>query len=333
MKQILNDLTAYRSLGRERARQVLIDLATGRYNASQMSAFMTVYMMRAITLEELEGFRDAMLELCVSVKFDRPVMDVCGTGGDGKNTFNISTLSAFVVAAAGQPVAKHGNYGVSSVSGSSNVLEYFGCRFTNDLSMLSRCMEEANIAFMHAPLFHPAMKGVAPVRKELGVKTFFNMLGPMVNPAFPSRQMVGVYSLELARQYGYLYQQTTKDYVIVHDLAGYDEVSLTGPFKVFSNLGEQVWGPEDLGLPECLPGQIMGGATVEQSASIFLDILEGRGSEAQCNVVIANAGVALFSANRSAGMQQAVTAAREALVSGKASQIFRKLISLTAWRS
>ncbi|MFM7429306.1 MAG: anthranilate phosphoribosyltransferase, partial [Flammeovirgaceae bacterium] len=196
MKTVLNELIDHHSLTKETARQVLVDLASGKYNPAQMSSFMTVYMMRSIKTEELEGFRDAMLELCVPVKLDVPAMDVCGTGGDGKNTFNISTLSAFVVAAAGQPVAKHGNYGVSSVSGSSNVLEYFGYQFTNDVDELKRSLDRANICFMHAPLFHPAMKNVAPIRKELGVKTFFNMLGPMVNPAFPKKQLVGVFSLE-----------------------------------------------------------------------------------------------------------------------------------------
>ncbi len=186
---------------------MLVDLASGKFNPSQTSAFMTVYMMRGITVDELAGFRDAMLELCIPVKFDEPVMDLCGTGGDAKNTFNISTLSSFVVAAAGQPVAKHGNYGVSSLSGSSNILEYFGYKFTNDKDELKRSLDRANICFMHAPLFHPAMKNVAPIRKELGVKTFFNMLGPMVNPASPKRQLVGVFNLELARQYDYLYQQ------------------------------------------------------------------------------------------------------------------------------
>ena len=294
MKQILNELIEHRSLSKQTAREVLLDLATGKYNQSQMSAFMTVYMMRAITIEELEGFRDAMLELCVPVWFDQPVMDVCGTGGDGKNTFNISTLSSFVVAAAGQPVAKHGNYGVSSVSGSSNVLEYFGYKFTSERSELESALERANICFMHAPLFHPAMKNVAPIRKELGVKTFFNMLGPMVNPSFPTRQLVGVFSLELARQYGYLYQKTNKDFVILHDIQGYDEISLTGPFKVFSNEGEILYEPSDLGLPEGDAHGIRGGSTVEESASIFLNILEGNGTEDQKNVVIANAGMALL---------------------------------------
>lgn len=330
MKQLLHELIEHRSLNKDRSRQALIDLATGKFNPSQMSAFMTVYLMRPITLEELQGFRDAMLDLCVETKFDQPVMDVCGTGGDSKNTFNISTLSSFVVAAAGQPVAKHGNYGVSSVSGSSNVLEYFGFRFTNDRSVLERCLERANMAFMHAPLFHPAMKSVAPVRKELGVKTFFNMLGPMVNPAFPTRQMVGVFSLELARQYGYLYQQTNKDYSVVHDLGGYDEISLTGPFKVFSNEGERIYEPADLGFDELLPEELLGGDSVRESAMMFMNILEGRGTAAQNNVVIANAGLALYTADRRAGLADSLAKAREALDSGAACETFKKVINLSA---
>jgi anthranilate phosphoribosyltransferase len=326
MKEILNELIEHRSLSQQVARQVLVDLASGKYNASQMSAFMTVYMMRSITIQELQGFRDAMLELCVPMRFDVPVIDVCGTGGDGKNTFNISTLSAFVVAAAGQAVAKHGNYGVSSVSGSSNVLEYFGYKFTNSRIELQKSLERANIFFMHAPLFHPAMKNVAPIRKELGVKTFFNMLGPMVNPAFPPMQLVGVFSLELARQYGYLYQQTERSFAIVHDLQGYDEISLTGPFKVFTNEGEKILEAEDLGLVEIKPGQIKGGTTVEESAGIFMDILQGRGTEAQNSVVAANAGMALYCCNRTETLVNSVRKAREALESGKALKIFNSLL-------
>lgn len=327
MKQVLNELIDHQSLTKQEARQVLIELASGKYNPSQMSSFMTVYMMRNITVEELEGFRDAMLELCIPVRFDEPVMDVCGTGGDGKNTFNISTLSSFVVAAADQPVAKHGNYGVSSACGSSNVLEYFGYQFTNDVDELKRSLDRANICFMHAPLFHPAMKNVAPIRKELGVKTFFNMLGPMVNPAFPTRQLVGVFSLELARQYGYLYQDTDKDFVILHGLDGYDEISLTGPFKYFFNKGERVATPADLGLPQVTSADIAGGNSVEESAKIFLNILEGKGTEQQNAAVIANASMALFCADQEAGIEQAVAKATEALASGKAYEVFKKLLN------
>lgn len=328
MKHILNELIAHRSLSKEEAKNVLLELATGKYNASQMSAFMTVYMMRAITISELQGFRDAMLELCIPVRFDEPVMDVCGTGGDGKNTFNISTLSSFVVAAAGQPVAKHGNYGVSSVSGSSNVLEYFGFRFTNDYEHLKRSLEETNICFMHAPLFHPAMKNVAPIRKELGVKTFFNMLGPMVNPALPPRQLVGVFNLELARQYGYLYQDTGKSFIILHDMNGFDEVSLTGGVKVFSNQGERVLEPGDFGLEELQTMELAGGATVEASARIFRDVIEGKGTHAQMAAVMANAGLALFCGDPARSLQDCVALAGEMLRSGKALQVFRKAMEI-----
>jgi anthranilate phosphoribosyltransferase len=326
MKQVLNELIDHRSLTKETAREVLMDLASGKYNPSQTTAFMTVYMMRSITVDELQGFRDAMLELCIPVHFDQPVMDLCGTGGDGKNTFNMSTLSSFVVAAAGQPVAKHGNYGVSSACGSSNVLEYFGYKFTNDINELKRSIDRANICFMHAPLFHPAMKNVAPIRKDLGVKTFFNMLGPMVNPSFPKRQLVGVFSLELARQYGYLYQNTDKDFVILHTLGGYDEISLTGPFKYFYNKGECMAEPADLGLPNLNDEDIRGGNTVEESAVIFMKILEGKGTPAQNAAIIANAGMALFTGHQQEGIAVACAKAKEALESGKALNAFKKLI-------
>lgn len=326
MKQILNELIDHRSLSRETAHRVLVELATGKYNPSQTAAFMTVYMMRSITVDELEGFRDAMLELCLRMDFDRPVIDVCGTGGDSKNTFNISTLSAFVVAAAGQPVAKHGNYGVSSACGSSNLLEYFGFKFTNDADALRRTLDRANLCFMHAPLFHPAMKNVAPIRRELGVKTFFNMLGPMVNPAFPDLQLVGVFNLELARKFGYLYQQSGKEYVILHSLDGYDEVSLTGPYKYFFNGGEQIADPADFGFALRSPSDLHGGDTIEASARIFLNVLEGKGTDAQNDAVIANAAMALYCADQKNGLEDAIARAREALVSGKALEKFKRFL-------
>lgn len=327
MKEILTELIDHRSLTKETAKRVLVNLASGKINSSQISSFMTVYMMRGITVDELEGFRDAMLELCIPVQFDEPVMDLCGTGGDAKNTFNISTLSSFVVAAAGQPVAKHGNYGVSSFSGSSNILEYFGYQFTNDLDELHRSLSRANICFMHAPLFHPAMKNVAPIRKELGVKTFFNMLGPMVNPAFPKRQLVGVFSLELARQYGYLYARTDKNFLILHSTDGFDEVSLTSAVKYFSNQGESLIEPEDMKLPRLAVADLFGGLTMKEAAQIFLNVLEGHGTPQQNSVVIANAGMALFCADQKKGIERAVTQAKEALESGKALAAFKKLIN------
>ncbi|MEO0334488.1 MAG: anthranilate phosphoribosyltransferase, partial [Bacteroidota bacterium] len=216
MKNILNTLVEYKSLDKQAAKEILVRLAQGEFNQSQMAAFLTVFLMRSITVEELEGFQEAMLELCVPLNIaEYDAIDLCGTGGDGKNTFNISTTASFVVAGAGQNVAKHGNNGVSSVCGSSNLLAHFGYEFTNDANKLKQSLDQAGICFLHAPLFHPAMKNVAPVRRELGMKTFFNMLGPMVNPSFPKKQLVGVFNLELARLYAYLFQKSDKQFVIL----------------------------------------------------------------------------------------------------------------------
>ncbi len=331
MKKILNDLFEYKSLDKATAKEILINLTLGKYAQSQVAAFLTVYMMRSITVEELEGFRDAMLELCIALPLDDyDAIDLCGTGGDGKDTFNISTLASFLVAGAGQPVAKHGNNGVSSICGSSNLLAYFGYTFTNNQKLLCKSIEEAGICFLHAPLFHPAMKNVAPIRMELGVKTFFNMLGPMVNPSFPKKQLVGVFSLELARLYGYLYQKTEKQFMIIHALDGYDEVSLTGAFKLFSNGSEKMMQPEDLGMATLHAGQLSGGDTIEASAKIFLDILEGNGTRAQNDVVIANAAMALQCANAGRPIEESVAMARESLTSGKALQTFKKLLAISA---
>lgn len=330
MHEILTTLTAQGSLSKERARNALLGLASGKFNAAQMSAFITAYMMRPITITELEGFRDAMLELCVPVRFNDPVMDVCGTGGDGKSTFNISTAAAFVVAAAGQKVAKHGNYGVSSVSGSSNVLQALGYSFSTDMDFMHRCMDEANICFLHAPLFHPAMKSVAPIRKELGLRTFFNMLGPMVNPARPTRQLVGVFSLELARQYGYVYQRAGTDFTIIHDLNGYDEVSLTAPIKAFTNFGERMLQPDDFGLELLRPVDLLGGDTVDEAARIFLEVIQGEGTRAQTNVVSANAALAMKTAGMVTSLQEGVLLAQEILKSGKASHALKRIIQLSA---
>ena len=291
MKDILNRLINNQILSREESKEVLTGLATGQYNNSQVASFLTIYLMRAIRVEELEGFRDAMLELCNPVDLEGfNAIDVCGTGGDGKNTFNISTISSFVVAGAGVNVAKHGNYGVSSINGSSNVLEYLGVKFSGDADQMKRSIEASGICFMHAPLFHPAMKNVGPIRKELGVKTFFNMLGPMVNPAFPPNQLVGVFNLELARLYGYLYQNTSKHFSIVHALDGYDEISLTGSFKLISNQKEEVLAPVDLGFDALQQHQLHGGETIKEAADIFKSILTGQGTGAQNNAVLANAG-------------------------------------------
>ena len=329
MKQILNRLINHETISKEEANAVLVNISRGEYNQNQISAFLTVFMMRSITLDELEGFRDALLELCLPVDLNGyDPIDLCGTGGDGKDTFNISTLASFVTAGAGVPVAKHGNYGVSSGCGSSNVMEHLGIKFSNDSDFLNRSMDEAGICFLHAALFHPAMKNVAPIRKSLGVKTFFNMLGPMVNPAFPKNQVVGVFDLELARMYGYLYQKTDKNFSILHALDGYDEISLTGSTKVISNDSEGMIKPEDVGVQKLSPESIAGGNSIESASRIFVDVLEGKGTDAQNNVVCANAGMAIKTVKK-VTIREGFEIAKESLASGKALNSFKKLRQLS----
>ncbi len=329
MKKILNRLINHETISKEEARSALVNISKGIYNQSQVAAFLTIYMMRSITLEELEGFRDALLELCIAIDLSEynPV-DLCGTGGDGKDTFNISTLSSFVTAGAGIKVTKHGNYGVSSKCGSSNVMEHLGIKFSNEKDFLKRSIDQAGICVLHAPLFHPAMKNVAPIRKELGVKTFFNMLGPMVNPTFPKNQMVGVFNLELARMYGYLYQNTDKNFTIVHALDGYDEISLTGNTKTITNHTERILMPQDFGVQAVLQEEIFGGDTIEESAAIFMNILNGKGTEAQNNVVCANAGMAIATVEGVLPIE-GFGKAKESLLSGKGLIALKKIIELS----
>lgn len=325
MKEILNRLINQEIISKQEAKNVLVQISSGAYNQSQIASFLTVYMMRSVSVEELDGFREALLELCLPVDLsDFETVDLCGTGGDGKDTFNISTLASFVTAGAGVKVAKHGNYGVSSTCGSSNVMEHLGIAFTSNEEKLQQCVDKAGICVLHAPLFHPAMKNVAPIRRELGVKTFFNMLGPMVNPSFPKNQIVGVFNLELARMYGYLYQTTDKQYAILHDLAGYDEISLTSRAKMITNSEDRIFSAENLRISEVSPSEICGGRSVAESAKIFMSVLEGEGSEAQNNVVCANAGLAI-SVVKGIDHVSGYELARESLQSKRALRSFRKL--------
>ena len=329
MKEILNYLYEHKTLGRDEARNVLTNIAKGVYNHSQIASFISVYLMRSITVEELGGFRDALLDLCIPVDLSAyDAIDLCGTGGDGKDTFNISTLTSFVVAGAGVKVAKHGNYGVSSSCGSSNLMEHAGYTFSSDTSKLKEEIEKSGICFLHAPLFNPAMKNVAPVRRELGVKTFFNMLGPMVNPSFPKRQLIGVYSLELARIYNYLYQSSDKQYVILHSLDGYDEISLTGPAKVITREMERIIQPVDLQMHKHDPALLSGGSTVDDSMKIFMNVLDNNGSQAQKEVVMANAALALKACFPEEGLGDCVARAEESIESGAAKNAFTTLIEM-----
>jgi len=329
VKNTLQHLFEHKTLSRQQAKDVLVNIGKQAYNEHEVTAFMTVYLMRSITIEELEGFQDALLELCVPVDLgDVPVIDIVGTGGDGKNTFNISTLSCFIVAGAGQPVAKHGNYGASSVSGASNVMEKLGYTFKNNSSALQNELDKAGICFLHAPLFHPALKAVGPIRKNLAMRTFFNMLGPMVNPANPAYQLVGVFNLEMARIYNYLLQRTGKPFTIIHGLDGYDEISLTNDTKVITQSGEQVFSAIQLGKRNVDARDITGGQSVDEAAAIFRTIINGNGSWAQNAVVLANAAMALQSTGKYVNYETAYQAAVDSLESGKAKQCLDKLIAL-----
>ncbi|MDC1317066.1 anthranilate phosphoribosyltransferase [Flavobacteriaceae bacterium] len=329
MKDIINKLSSHNTLSKDEAKEVLLNISKGKYNNSHISSFLTIFMMRNITLEELQGFKEALLELCIKIDLsDYNTIDLCGTGGDNKDTFNISTLSAFVTAGAKVNVSKHGNYGVSSSCGSSNVLEFLGIKFSNNKDFLKKSIEKSGICILHAPLFHPAMKNVAPIRKELGLKTFFNILGPLVNPSFPKNQIVGVFNLELARLYSYLFQKTNKYYAIIHSLDGYDEISLTGNVKIITRNEENIFSPQDLSLQKLNSKSINGGETIKESAKIFMNILQNKGTKSQNQVIFANAGLAISTA-LNISIEDGIEKAKEALKSNKAFEAFNKLKNLS----
>ncbi|MDO6813039.1 anthranilate phosphoribosyltransferase [Tenacibaculum soleae] len=329
MKDILNNLYQHKKLSKTEAKQVLIDITSGKFNEAHLASFMTVFMMRPISVNELSGFRNALVELAIKVNFsDYNTIDIVGTGGDGKDTFNISTLTSFIVAGTGQKVAKHGNYSVSSQSGSSDMLESFGYQFTNDETVLKSHLEQANICFLHAPKFHPAMKAVSVTRKALALKTFFNMLGPLVNPSSPKNQLLGTFNLEVARLYNYILQEENTNYGIVHTLDGYDEISLTSGFKLFTKKGEQLINPEDLNQKRIEQSAIFGGKSVADAAKIFKNIINGNGTEAQNSVVLTNAAFALKIVNDKKSFQDAYEEAKDSLLGLKAKQTLEKLINL-----
>jgi anthranilate phosphoribosyltransferase len=330
MKQILNRLFEHQYLSREEAHDVLTRLAAGCYNDSQMAAFITVYFMRSVSVDEVLGFREALLDMRVPVDELRAYnpIDIVGTGGDGKNTFNISTAACIVVAGAGYKVVKHGNIGATSVSGASNVMEEHGVQFTTNLSALQKSLEETNFAYLHAPLFSPALKVVSPIRKSLAVRTFFNILGPLVNPLMPKRQVLGVYDLKMARLYNYIYQENGSDFSIVHTLDGYDEISLTDHFKIINPRGETLYRPEDLGFHRVLPQDLFGGATPRDAARIFDSVLSNRATNSQKDVVIANAAVAIQTIEPQLDLPTCIDKARESLESGRAQIAFTKFLAL-----
>ncbi len=331
MKNILYNLFEHKYLGREEAHLILHKIAQGEYNAAQIAPLITVFLMRNISVDELCGFRDALLDMCLPVDLnDYNPIDIVGTGGDGKNTFNISTAACFTVAGAGYAVVKHGNYGATSVSGASNVMEQHGIKFTNDVDKLRRSIEGSNVAYLHAPLFNPAMKAVAPIRKALAVRTFFNMLGPLVNPARPRYQLLGVYNLPLLRLYSYTYQASDVNYAVVHSLDGYDEISLTTDFKVATAQSEKIYTPESLGFRRASEESLSGGESVEDAAKIFDNIMNNRATTQQKSAVVANAAFAIGLREPTKSIEECIAMANESLESGRAAEALRKFIELNS---
>ena len=331
MKQILYKLFEHRYLGRTEARDILQNIVQGKYNDAQIASLITVFLMRNISVEELTGFRDALLEMRIPVDLSEYApIDIVGTGGDGKNTFNISTAACFVVAGAGYPVVKHGNYGATSVSGASNVMEQHGVQFTSDMSRLRKSMDMCNIAYLHAPLFNSAMKAVAPVRKALGVRTFFNMLGPLVNPALPKYQLLGVYNLPLLRLYNYVFQESDTRFAVVHGLDGYDEISLTGEFKVPTSTTETIYTPESIGFNRYCEQDLDGGKSPDEAARIFDRVLQGEATPAQTDCVIANAAFAIRVIEPEKSLADCIALARESMESGRALKTLKMFVELNS---
>lgn len=331
MKQILYRLFEHQYLGREEARKILEEIAAGKYSDTQVAALITVFLMRSISVEELSGFRDALMDMRLNIDLSEySPIDIVGTGGDGKNTFNISTAACFVVAGAGYHVVKHGNYGATSISGASNVMEMHGVKFSSDRDKLARSIGECGMAYLHAPLFNPALKAVAPVRKSLAVRSFFNLLGPLVNPAKPAYQLLGVYNLPLLRLYSYTYQQSGVRFGVVHSMDGYDEISLTSEFKVTTAESEKVYTPEMLGMERCREEELYGGDSVEEASRIFDDVLQTKASRAKMNCVITNAAFAIRVINPQKSIEQCIDEARNSLYGMKALEVFNKFLSLNS---
>ena len=328
MKQILQYLFNHQTLTKAEAKAILIEISQNKFNESEVISFITVFLMRSITLEELEGFREALLQLAKPIDLGtKDLVDIVGTGGDGKNTFNISTLASFIVAGTGQKVAKQGNYGASTISGASNVLEELGYKFKDNSKDLKNDLARSNICFLHAPLFHPALKTVAPLRKQLGLNTFFNLLVPLVNPVQHNFTMIGVANLEIARVYQYLLQKQKNEFMLVHALDGYDEISLTSDTKLFDKSGEKIYSAQDLGFKNISPESIFGGNTKEEASKIFRNILEGNGTYEQNSVVLANASMALLNTKKYGDYENCFAMAKDSLESGKALNCLKQLIN------
>lgn len=332
MKEVLNKMLNHEELSRTETRDIIVGITKDEFPTEQITALLTGLQMRGVTVDELLGFRDGILATGVKAILDcDKYIDVVGTGGDRKNTFNISTTSCFVIAGAGYKVAKHGNYAATSVSGASNVIHHHGVKFTADIDKLNRSINEAGIVYLHAQLFASAMKFVGPIRKALQFPTVFNLLGPLVNPSQPKAQLLGVANLDQMRLYRQVYQKLGIDYGIVNSIDGYDEISLTGDFKVATNNYERVFSPADLGFVPATPEELVGGANEDEAAEIFDAVLANRALPAQKNVVLANAafGIQVMEKGRKS-IEECVEIARESIDSGKALATFRKFAEINS---
>ena len=332
MKEVLNKMLNHEELSRTETRDIIVGITKDEFPTEQITALLTGLQMRGVTVDELLGFRDGILATGVKAILDcDKYIDVVGTGGDRKNTFNISTTSCFVIAGAGYKVAKHGNYAATSVSGASNVIHHHGVKFTADIDKLNRSINEAGIVYLHAQLFASAMKFVGPIRKALQFPTVFNLLGPLVNPSQPKAQLLGVANLDQMRLYRQVYQKLGIDYGIVNSIDGYDEISLTGDFKVATNNYERVFSPADFGFVPATPEELVGGANEDEAAEIFDAVLENRALPAQKNVVLANAafGIQVMEKGRKS-IEECVEIARESIDSGKALATFRKFAEINS---
>ena len=319
MKDYLTRVLRQERLSREETKDILTGITRDAYPAEQITALLTAIQMRGVTVDELLGFRDGILETGVQAPLDCDrYIDVVGTGGDRKNTFNISTTACFVIAGAGYKVAKHGNYAATSVSGASNVIALHGVRFTSDLDTLNRSLHEAGIVYLHAQLFAKAMKHVAPIRKALQFPTVFNLLGPLVNPSHPKAQLLGVANLDQMRLYAQVYQRLGIDYG-------------TGDFKVSTNQYERVFSPADLGMQVALPEELQAGATEEEAAAIFDSVLNNTCLPAQKNIVVANAAFGIQVMERGQkSIDECIDIARESIDSGAALNAFRRFVTINS---
>ena len=331
-KEVFSRIMNHEMLTREETKSILVGITEQQFSDTEITALLTAIQMRGISVDELLGFRDGILATGVPVPLDCDrYIDVVGTGGDRKNTFNISTTACFVIAGAGYKVAKHGNYAATSVSGASNVIRNHGVMFTDDLSKLNRSINEAGIVYLHAQLFAKAMKFVGPIRKALPFPTFFNLLGPIINPSKPQCQLLGTATLDQMRLYSQVYQRIGIDYGIVNSIDGYDEISLTGDFKVSTNTYEKVFAPSDLAFDIARPDELRGGATEEEAKDIFDAVLENRALPAQKNIVLANASFAIQVLERGRKtIEECIAIARESIDSGSALRTFRRFVEINS---